>query len=220
MGNFIAIIGFVLYAYFLRVSSFITVLIAIGINIARVCCEEEKALLKIEKVDKNNFKDIPNPCKYCLYWQTSGPFDEKMLKPEMEGEKREWFKKVIAEFGNCAFVAYFSGVPIGFVQYAQPRFFPRVKKYASGPPSEDAVFLACLYIADKEARGRGLGMAMLEELLAELRKRKNKAVETFARRNSVDNPSGPLELYLKHGFKIKSDKGDFPLLRFDFGRNR
>jgi len=202
------------------VNSFSIVLIDIGINIARVCCEEEKALLKIEKVDRNNFKDIPSPCKYCLYWQTSDPFDEKTLKPEMEREKREWFSKVIREFGNCGFIAYSSGVPIGFVQYAPPRFFPRVKEYASGPPNEDVVFLACLYIANKEVRGKGLGTAMLRELLAELRKGKFKAVETFARENSVDNPSGPVELYLKNGFEIKNDNNDFPLVRFDFEHNR
>jgi GNAT superfamily N-acetyltransferase len=177
--------------------------------------KEEKALFKIEKVDRNNFKDAPSPCKYCLYWQTNGPFDEKTLKPEMEREKREWFNKATREFGNCGFTAYFSGVPIGFIQYAPTKFFPRVREYASGPPSEDAVFLACLYITNKEARRKGLGTAMLKELLAELRKRKFKAVETFARKNSENNPSGPLELYLKHNFKIKNDKDDFPLVRFE-----
>jgi len=202
------------------VNSFSIVLIDIGINIARVCCEEEKALLKIEKIDKHNFKDIPSPCKYCLYWQTSGPFDEKMLKPEMEREKQEWFKKVIREFGNCAFIAYSSGVPIGFIQYALARFFPRVEEYTSGPPSEDAVFLACLYIANKEARRKGLGTAMLRDLLAEFRKRKFKAVETFAGKKSENNPSGPIELYLKNGFKTKNDNHDFPLVRFYFEHNR
>ncbi len=172
-------------------------------------------MLKIEKIAKHNFKDIPSPCKYCLYWQTSAPFDEKMLKPEMEHEKRERFSKVIREFGNCGFIAYFSGVPIGFIQYAPAKFFPRIKEYVSGPPSEDAVFLACLYIANKEARRKGIGTTMLKELLAELGKTKFEAVETFAGKKSENNPSGPLELYLKHGFKIKNDKDDFPLVRLE-----
>ena len=161
----------------------------------------DKTLLKTEKVDRDNFKDIPRPCKYCLYWQTSNSFDEETLKPEMENKKREWFSKVSREFGNCGLIAYLSGVPLGFVQYGPPRFFPQVKEYASEPPSKDAIFLACLYVANEEARGKGLGKAMLKGLLAELRKKKIKAVETFARKNSESNPSGPLELYLKHGFK-------------------
>ncbi len=171
-------------------------------------------MFKIRKVDRTNFKDIPDPCKHCLYWQTSGP-DEKMLKPEMESKKREWVKKVVRRFGNCCFIAYLSGVPIGFVQYAPAEFFPRVKEYASGPPSKDSVFLACLYIINEDVRGKGLGTAMLENFLTELRGKGFRAVETFARKSSENNPSGPLKFYLKHGFKIKADRNDFPLVRFD-----
>ena len=130
----------------------------------------------------------------------------------MENKKRKWFNKVTREFGNCSFIAYVSGTSIGFIQCAPAKFFPRVKEYASGPTNRGAIFLACLYVADKEARGKGLGKAMLKGLLAELEKRKFKAVETFARKNSESNPSGPLELYLKHGFKIIKDKDDFPLV--------
>jgi GNAT superfamily N-acetyltransferase len=106
-------------------------------------------------------------------------------------------------------------VPIGFVQYAQPKFFPRVKEYAAGPPTEDAVFLACLYVTDKDNRGKGVGTAMLENLITELKKTKVRAVETFARKSSADNPSGPLEFYLKHNFTIRNDKDDFPLVRLE-----
>ena len=165
---------------------------------------------KIEKVDATNFEDVPDPCKCCLYRQTSGPFNQ-----EMKREKQEWFNKVAKEFGNCGSVAYCNSRPIGFVQYAPTRFFPRAKEYASGPPNEDAIFLACLYIISQEARGKGFGTAMLENLLSELKKRTFKAVETFARKNSENNPSGPLKLYLKHDFKIENDKDDFPLVRFE-----
>lgn len=173
-------------------------------------------MLKIESVNENNFGGIPNPCRQCLYWQTSDSFDEKMLKPEMAQKKWEWFNKVTKEFGSCIKIAYFNDVPMGFIKYAPAKFFPRVKEYASGPPSEDAVFIACLYITNKEARGKGLGTSMLENLLVELKERGFKAVETFARKSSGDNPSGPLKLYLKHNFKIKNDNDDFPLVRLGF----
>ena len=172
-------------------------------------------MFKIERLIGDNFRDIPNPCGHCLYWQTIGPFNEKESKPEMMHRKQEWFHKAIREFGNCGFIACLDMIPIGFIQYAPTRFLPRVKDYASGPSSEDAVFLACLYIADEKSRGRGLGTLMLEKLIAELRKRKFKAVETFARKNSENNPSGPLELYLKHNFEIKNDRDEFPLVRFE-----
>jgi hypothetical protein len=172
-------------------------------------------MLKIEEVDEKNFKNIPNPCICCLYWQTSGEFDQKMLKPEMEQKKLEWFNKVSNEFGSCIKLAFLNSAPIGFIQYAPAKFFPRVKEYVTGPPSKDAIFLACLYITSKESCGKGLRTNMLENLIAELQKRGFKAVETFARRSSADNPSGPLELYLKHNFKTKNDKNDFPLVRLE-----
>jgi len=173
-------------------------------------------LFKIENVNENNFQNIPNPCRYCLYWQTNGEFSEQMLKPEMEKEKREWFNKVAKEFGNCIKIAYFNDVPIGFIQYAPAKFFPCIKEYTAGPPSEDAVFIACLYITNRKERGKGLGMRMLENLIVELKEKGFKAIETFARKSSENNPSGPLKLYLKHNFKIKNDKDDFPLVRLEF----
>jgi ribosomal protein S18 acetylase RimI-like enzyme len=139
-----------------------------------------------------------------------------MLKPEMEKKKREWFNKVAKEFGNCIKIAYFNDVPIGFILYAPAKFFPRVKEYAAGPTSEDAVFIACLYISSKEMRGKELGTRMIENLINELKEKGFKAIETFARKSSENNPSGPLKFYLKHNFKIKNDKDDFPLLRLEF----
>jgi GNAT superfamily N-acetyltransferase len=172
-------------------------------------------LLKIENVDEENFQDIPSQCKCCLYWQTNGEFGPEMLKPEMEQKKREWFSKVSKEFGNSLKIVYFNDMPVGFMQFALARFFPRVKEYEAGPPSDDAAFIACLYIASKEMRGKGFGTMMLKDLVAELKKRGFKAIETFARKSSVDNPSGPLKLYMKHNFKMKSEKDDFPLLRLE-----
>ena len=50
-------------------------------------------------------------------------------------------------------------------------------------------------------------------MMDELRDRGTGAVETFARRSSADNPSGPIEFYLKHGFAVQKDDSDFPLVR-------
>jgi len=177
--------------------------------------KDEMFLLKIEDATSGNFKDIPSPCRYCLYWQTSGAYGEEMLKSEMEQQKREWFDKVNSEFGSCIKIAYLANTPIGFIQYAPARFFPRVKDYMSGPPSEETIFLACLYITSKEMRRKGLGTIMLRNLLAQLKKSGLKSVETFARKGSPENPSGPFELYLKNNFKIKSEKDDFPLIRLE-----
>jgi GNAT superfamily N-acetyltransferase len=173
------------------------------------------ALLGIKKVTKNNSEDIPNPCKCCLYWQVTDASGENVPKPEMAQKKREWIANVAKEFGNGAKIAYSDDMPVGFVQFGPARFFPNAREYASGPLSEDAVFIACLYITNKEARGKGVGTAILKDLIDDLKKRGCKAIETFARKSSENNPSGPIEFYLKHGFKVKSEKDDFPLLRLE-----
>jgi hypothetical protein len=172
-------------------------------------------MFRIESVNENNFKDIPGMCKYCLYWQTSGEFSEDMAKPEMEQHKREWMSRIVKRFGSCMKIAYLNTAPIGYVQYAPAKFLPQSKVYVSGPPSEDAVLIACLYVANNGLRGKGFGTAMLKDLLAEFKKKGWKAVETFARKNSENNPSGPLKLYLKQGFTIKREANDFPLLRLE-----
>lgn len=162
-----------------------------------------------------NFSEIPSPCDSCLYWQRRGSLEDTVSEEETRQKKRGWFDKVIRKFGTCGSIAYLNGVSIGFVQYAPAEFFPRVKEYHSGSPSMDSVFLACLYIPDEENRGKGLGTAMLKNVLDEFREKGFKAVETFARKGSQNNPSGPIELYLKQGFKTRRCSDDFPLMRLE-----
>ncbi len=131
----------------------------------------------------------------------------------MEKEKLRRLSVVEKAFGNCVKIARLNGVAIGFMQYAPTKYFPRVNSYVSGPPSEGAVFIACLYIMEKDQRRKGYGTVMLEELLKEVSKRGFKAVETFARTYSENNPSGPLAFYIRHGFEILRQKDDFPLIR-------
>jgi GNAT superfamily N-acetyltransferase len=168
-----------------------------------------------EKVNAENFSRVPEPCRLCLYWQTSGELQPQASKSELEKAKLEWFRATEKAFGNCAKIACVDNVPIGFMQYAMPKYFPRIADYASGPPSGDAVFIACLYITSKNHRGKGCGTSMLKNILEELCERGFVAVETFARADSENNPSGPLAFYLKHGFKVVRRKDDFPLVRLE-----
>lgn len=56
---------------------------------------------------------------------------------------------------------------------------------------------------------------MLRNIIEDLKSRGVRAVETFARKGSPDNPSGPFEFYLKNGFKVLRDDPEFPLMRLD-----
>lgn len=117
----------------------------------------QRNMFKNEKVNGNNFQTIPDPCRFCLYWQTTGPFNKDVLQPIMAEKKQKWFNEMAKVFGTCMKVAYCNGIPIGFMQFAPAKCFLKVKEYASEPPSNDTVFLACLYITDNKYRGKGLG---------------------------------------------------------------
>lgn len=178
-------------------------------------------MLKTKPVCQENFKDLPDfrlfpySCKYCVYWETVGDFDEKVEKRKAEEIKRDWFRKVSEKFGSCGSLVYLENIPVGYAQYAPVEFMPRTQQYRSGPPSKDAVFLACLYIPNRGLRGRGIGKYMLNHILADLRNRHCNAVEAFARTNSESAPVSSLGFYLKHGFVIKRRKDDFPLVRIE-----
>ncbi|HVP15860.1 MAG TPA: GNAT family N-acetyltransferase [candidate division Zixibacteria bacterium] len=175
--------------------------------------------LRYEVASCQNLKDLPKfrlfpfSCRYCVYWESTDDFDEKISKEEALQLKSDWFRNVSKEFGDCGVIAYLDDEPIGYAQYALPKFFARVQQYEAGPPSTDSVFLACLYIPKKELRGKGIGKSLLHFILSDLQKRGCSAIETFARRGLESNPTGPLEFYLKQGFSVKRDSDEFPLVR-------
>jgi len=171
-------------------------------------------MLRLDIVTQENFKEIPGYCKQCLYWQTTDA-DVKTSENQAEKIRQNWLLRVQREEGISGYIAYADGTPVGFVQVASARYFPRLKEYTNATPNQDAVLLACLYIPQKENRNKGYGTQILKNLIAELRQRGFKAVETFARKSSGENPSGPLGFYLKNGFKITHNDADFPLVRLE-----
>ena len=185
---------------------------------------EERMNLRHEIVSCRNLKDLPvfrlfpYSCQYCVYWESTEDSDEKVSKEKAQQLKSDWFRNVSKEFGDCGVIAYLNNESVGYAQYALPKFFPRVQQYASGPPSDDSVFLACLYIPKRELRGMGIGRYLLDFVLSNLQKRGYGAIETYARKGSESNPAaGPLGFYLKDGFFVKRERDEFPLVRKEFG---
>jgi len=173
--------------------------------------------IEIVNLTGENLKDAPVCCKYCLYWE----FPDECIEPAKEQKKDvmrkklEWLRSVNNEFGNCGKIVYVDGKSIGYAQYAPPRYLPNSLSYDSGPPSDNAVLISCLFILQKDFRKLKLGSKLLHNIIDELRKRGIKAVETFARKRNPENPSGPVEFYLKNGFRIDKDDKEFPLMRLD-----
>jgi len=179
--------------------------------------------MKIDVVNltEDNLRDAPEwdsypfSCKYCIYWE----FPEECIDPAKERregiirKKLRWLRDTNRVFGNCGKIIYANGKPAGYAQYAPGEFFPRSAYYKSGPPNHDAVLISCLFIPQREFRGIGLGNQLLQDIIGDLKRRRIKIVETFARKGKPDNPSGPVEFYLRNCFKIHKDDIEFPLLR-------
>jgi len=174
--------------------------------------------LSVENLKKvPEVEHIPYSCKYCLYWEFPEEHDKLPFdaKKERFCKKLGWLNAVSKLFGNCGKLAYLDNRMVGYAEYAPSKFLPNSKTYPYGPTGDDAILIACLYIFRKEARGLGVGQILLENIIFELKNRNFKAVETFARKGYVENPSGPIELYIKNGFKIHKDDQKFPLMRLE-----
>jgi GNAT superfamily N-acetyltransferase len=179
--------------------------------------------VQIEDITEANLKDIPASCRGCVYWEFPEEFEKtktekiEAQKLELEEKKREWFVQTMKDFGTCGKIVYHEGKPVAFAQFAPSVRLPSINAYESKPVGkmeEGVVFLSCLYIADKTLRRRGLGEALLQNIIDDLKRRGFKAVETFARRGDSNNPSGPLEFYIKNGFTFKDKTNpDRPLMR-------
>ena len=181
--------------------------------------------ISIADIKQANVKDIPEPCKACLYWENPNAVEQGKQKPtlakkgRLEAEKASWFLETLEEFGNCGKILYVDTKPAGYAQYSTANRFPNTREYASKKleiAAENVAFISCLYISNKNLRGKGLGVKLLDDVIADLQTRGFKAVETFVSKNSANNPSGPIELYMKKGFHVKEDiNSDFALVRID-----
>lgn len=176
----------------------------------------------IKDITESNLNDIPEPCRSCLYWSFPEEFEwtkreVSKYRQRFEAKKKQWILQTLKEFGSCGKILYHNNVPIGYAEFGPSSYFPQIKEYKSQPVGkieEGIVFLSCLFICEKNLRGHGLGEKLFDSVIADLKRRGFKVVETFALRGSPNNPSGPIEFYLKKGFHIKDETSpEFPLVR-------
>jgi len=180
--------------------------------------------LVIRNLTQTSLKEAPEwnahpfSCKYCLYWeypqfqlQVTSHTREELLR-----KKSRWLRATRRAFGNCGKILEVDRISGGYVQYAPAEFLPNVSNYPWIQPSNDAVLISCLFIPDEKLRSLGLGSLLLTTVLYELKRRRITAVETFARKEISENPSGPVEFYLRNGFRIHRDDSEYPLMRFEF----
>jgi GNAT superfamily N-acetyltransferase len=161
--------------------------------------------------------DLVDSCPCCAYWESVAEADPTCGSTEDRERLVAWVETVLEDWGDCGRIAYEDGEVLGFVKYAPSRYLPQVRHMPAGPPSDDAVLLACLHVS-REARSAGLGKVLLQAVLRDLATRKERALEAYGAAFAVDRDCTPfitVEFLLRNGFTVVRPHHRYPLLRLE-----
>ena len=119
-----------------------------------------------------SIRRAPPPCVGCTFWQT---------REGRSVDKARWADRVEDEWGAWG-TLYFEEDDrlLGFLQFAPAEFFPRGRDLPAGPPSRDAVVIACAYLVDQSSPW--VIQSLFLSAIGEARDRGVKAIETFGYR--------------------------------------
>ncbi len=155
-------------------------------------------------------------CQGCVYWEMPRQFATRPSFGEMLRMKTEWLARH-SRGRILGKVARENGGLLAFTQFGPPELYPQRLTYDAGPVSEDAMLITCLFVGH-HSRGRGLATELLRLAEETAVRTGYRALEVFARRNSSNNPAGPIELYLRSGFEVLRDDDVLPLMRKEVAR--
>ncbi|MBB0245614.1 GNAT family N-acetyltransferase [Streptomyces alkaliphilus] len=167
-------------------------------------------------LDLETVPDLPVRCLSCVFWEME-PVEAALVRRRGQAllEKEAWLSSVLLEWGTCGRVAYIDRNPVGFVSYAPPEAVPRAPLFSSGPVSPDAVLLMTSWL-HPEARGQGLGRALLQSAAKDVLGRGFRALEAFGASPAAASgcvlPVGYLEAV---GFRVVREHPVYPRLRMD-----
>jgi GNAT superfamily N-acetyltransferase len=122
--------------------------------------------------------DLSEPCTSCALWEL-GTAGLALSDDDARSEKETWVSHVLLEWGSCGRIVSFDGIPAGHVIYAPAHFVPGVRRFASGPVSDDAVVMTSLRVRE-EFLGRGVGRVLVQAMVKDMLKRPDvRAIEAF-----------------------------------------
>ena len=146
--------------------------------------------IRIEDLSLKNIDDL----SLCL----SREIRENPLFKRGIAEKKAWAQAVIEKGLPLAKIAYLDSEPVGLIQY-------RVK------PDEEIVWIDCIYVRGEKNQRKGIGKALLQSLIRDVRKpiailngKPPRALVTYAFETKAGYPQHLF--YLKMGFKKVSDE--------------
>jgi hypothetical protein len=159
----------------------------------------------------------PSVCHECVWWQSRGC---------RRIDKDRWLERVELEFGAFGTVYYDGdGQVLGSMQYGPAALFPRAQELPAGPPSHDAILVACAYVVG-EATPWVLQSLFLAAI-GEARDRGAACVEAFSyrypegeaayERFRVHRTVFPADFLGDFGFQVVRSAGRVGLARLELG---
>jgi hypothetical protein len=127
---------------------------------------------RLHPVNAVSIRHAPAPCVDCVFWQA---------REGRTVDKAKWADRIEDEWGAWG-TLYFAENDrlLGFIQCGPVDHFPRGQDLPAGPPSEDAVLIACAYLVDLSSPW--VIQSLFLSVIGEARDRGVKAIETFGYR--------------------------------------
>ena len=162
-------------------------------------------------------QEAPIVCHSCVWWQS---------KTGRRTNKGRWIDKVEDDFGAWGSLYYDDdGRVIGSMQFGPAELFPRAYELPAGPPSDDAMLIACAYLADRTSPW--ILQSLFLAAIGEAKDRGAKALETFGYRYAegetlyerfqVHKTIFPRDFLSDFGFQTVRASGPVELVRLDLG---
>jgi hypothetical protein len=133
---------------------------------------------RLEPILGGTLEAVPDVCHDCVWWQTHG---------DRSPGKQRWLEQVEEDWGPWGTVYHDDdGRLLGSVQYGPAVFFPKGRELPAGPPSEDAILITCVYLA--EPSSPWVVQSLLLAAVGEASFKGAQAVEAFGYRYPDEEP--------------------------------
>ena len=191
---------------------------------------KESTLGRVEALERGHLDRLraaPAPCTGCLCWELDAVRHRQVHHDPGDERTRaellvEWVRDVEESWGTCGQVLVAHDEVVGHLLYAPGHLVPGTARFATAPPSPDAVVLTHCYVAP-EARGSGAGRALVRAMAADLVQRRDgaaegphpRAVEAFTDLRPGARCTPPHGFLVRAGFHEQRPHPSTPRMRLD-----
>jgi GNAT superfamily N-acetyltransferase len=155
--------------------------------------------------DKVAFRDFP-AWQFCYCMETHRTHDDAEWDKRTGADNRHDMSRAIELGEVTALLAFADGAPIGWCNYGETTHLAGVvRKLNLDPTAYEGVGSVSCFVIAAPYRGHGVASKLLEAAVERLRSRGVREVEAYPSRTADDtaqgNYRGPLDMYLRAGFK-------------------